>query len=569
MATMPARIPASAFASPRRRKPSLKAYNSVPPLKPWASMDFEPDAYIPPRVNQQNLSISHLREALNKLDTTMAGLMIKRRELETQLEQAVRSQSPVLRIPSELLSSIFIMGVLGMGDENPVMVPTLMLVCKYWAEVALNTPVLWAKISVSPHDSLEKARRRLERSKSCPLDVTVNFGARLESVSRVTEQVVHAMDLLRPALWRTKSLHISVPGRPQAHAALLHCKENAPTLENLTIHVHQSIQDEHYSAPPLPLFNGHTPRLRSCSFTSFNFGWDLRLLARLRVLKLGGYYNGNTPSTTTLMNILRQCPDLEELVLRNLSNVDASACPSRDTIEPPPVAKSLVLPRLTKLTFYYAGIALTRQILGQITFPSLESLELSYLEDIAPVIHLLYGQAMTKLPLRHLRIESCLFNEMKLANSLSIVPSITNLELVDVEDISSYFLKVLTVSHPCLLPRLESLSLEGCTSFDWDSLRSFVESRLPAHAHTYARQHSNSVPVLSSASAAAAAHARSQTHHRHHSNGNPALGPKRLRAIDVARCSQISKEMLQWLRMYVSDVKCESAKGVWGEHVMS
>lgn len=58
----------------------------------------------------------------------MASLMSQRHELESHLEQAVRSQSPVLRLPSELFSKIFVMGVLGMGDENPVMVATLMLV---------------------------------------------------------------------------------------------------------------------------------------------------------------------------------------------------------------------------------------------------------------------------------------------------------------------------------------------------------------------------------------------------------------------------------------------------------
>lgn len=58
----------------------------------------------------------------------MASLMSQRHELESHLEQAVRLQSPVLRLPSELLSSIFVMGILGIGDENPVMVSTLMLV---------------------------------------------------------------------------------------------------------------------------------------------------------------------------------------------------------------------------------------------------------------------------------------------------------------------------------------------------------------------------------------------------------------------------------------------------------
>lgn len=78
--------------------------------------------------NMQNVSITHLREAITSLDKKMASLMRQRQELESHLEQAVRLQSPVSRVPSELLSSIFIMGVLGIGDENPVMVSTLMLV---------------------------------------------------------------------------------------------------------------------------------------------------------------------------------------------------------------------------------------------------------------------------------------------------------------------------------------------------------------------------------------------------------------------------------------------------------
>ena len=296
---------------------------------------------------------------------------------------------------------------------------------------------------MSPHDSLEKARRKLERSKSCPVDITVNFGPRLEYAGSITGLIIHAMDLIRPALWRTKSFHLSVPNRPQAHAALLRCKEDAPLLETLSIQIFHSMQDDHYSTPALPLFNGHTPRLQSCSFTSFNFGWDHRLVSRLRVLKLGGYFNAFTPSAITLIEILRQCPDLEEFALRNLSSVDSEACDPR-FMEPDsrPPYKSVHLRKLTKVSFYYAGITLARQIMSQITFPNLEALEMSYLENVTPILHLLYTQALTRLPLRHLRIETCLFNELKFVNLLRRLPSLITLELVDVEDLSSNLLKV-------------------------------------------------------------------------------------------------------------------------------
>jgi hypothetical protein len=81
----------------------------------------------------------------------MACLMSQRLILESRLETAVRLQSPVLRLPSELLSLIFIIGVLGdleeesyesADDGNAIMLPTLMLV---W-QVAKTAELLHADV---------------------------------------------------------------------------------------------------------------------------------------------------------------------------------------------------------------------------------------------------------------------------------------------------------------------------------------------------------------------------------------------------------------------------------------
>jgi hypothetical protein len=386
------------------------------------------------------ISIPCLREALNSLDLTMASLMSQREELESHLEQAVRLKSPVQRLPDELLSLIFVIGVLGGDDKDSVMVSTLMLVCRYWADVALNTPVLWSTISVSSNDSLEKARRKLARSKSVPLDITINFGPRVEHSSGMSENVVQAMDLIRPALWRTKSFRLSVPDRSQAHLALLRCQEDAPLLEFLSIRIFHSIQEDRYSSHPLTLFNGCTPQLRSCSFTSFNFGWDTKLVSRLCVLKLGGYFNGFAPSVNILIDILRQCLELEELALRNMSDVESDVRSASE--EDVYVQKVVQLPRLVKASFYYAGAMRTRLLLGQISFPALETLEFCYLDDLTPVLQHLRIQSLTSLPLRFLRIESSSFNGVKFVKLLGDLPSLATLELVDVEDASSDLLKV-------------------------------------------------------------------------------------------------------------------------------
>lgn len=138
MSSYPARIPASVFANPNCQTPSFtKTKTFTPPRPTYTSPSPYPlksriynnatdDVYVPR--SSAFMSIAYLREAITTIDTKMSALVKERTDLETKLEQAVRLQSPVLRLPSELLSRIFSIGVLEMGDENPIMVPTLMLV---------------------------------------------------------------------------------------------------------------------------------------------------------------------------------------------------------------------------------------------------------------------------------------------------------------------------------------------------------------------------------------------------------------------------------------------------------
>ncbi|KAH9941051.1 hypothetical protein B0H21DRAFT_697141 [Amylocystis lapponica] len=548
-----------------------------------------------------NLSIPHLREALHSLESKMASLLTERDLLESRLEQAVRMQSPIQRLPNELLASIFVIGVLDREEEDSLMLSTLMLVCRYWREVAVNTPMLWSRIVTGTNRSLERARMKLERSKSVPLHVCVDFSREGEHGTIRTESIMHALDLLRPAIWRWQTFHLTVPNRPQAHAALTRCKEPAPLLEVLSVRILHSMQEDHYSNPPLPLFDRHTPRLRSCSFTSFHFNWDLGLVSQLRVLKLGGYWNGFSPSIDVILGILRACPLLEELALRNMSDVDPESCA---LLEADPVEhdgfpdkflrvndmRTIQLPRLVKASFYYSGILRTRTILSLLSLPALERIELCFLDNVSSLIEHLRRQSLTSLPLHHLRIESSFFNELKLVRLLLRLPALVSLELVDVEDVSPNLLKGLStppVSHTWVCPKLTSLSLEGCTTLDWEALRSFVESRLPAQSRAFPRQlipHNAVVtstasaslrPSSSSRSSASefAAHASILSHIPTTTPSNPTLmslgWPQRLHSIDLTRCHQITKEMVQWLRMYVEDVKYETAQGVWGEHTLA
>jgi len=101
---------------------------------------------------------------------------------------------------------------------------------------------------------------------------------------------------------------------------------------------------------------------------------------------------------------------------------------------------------------------------------------------------------------------------------------------------------------------------------EWDALRTFVEARLPPNPNGFTRYYTSTTTMTTSASAAAAAQARAKAHYTSHSG---VLPPQRLRSIDVTRCTQISWEMIQWLKMYVAEVRSDTAKGVWGENILS
>ena len=105
-----------------------------------------------------------------------------------------------------------------------------------------------------------------------------------------------------------------------------------------------------------------------------------------------------------------------------------------------------------------------------------------------------------------------------------------------------------------MAPRLEVLSLEGCSaaSVDWNRLSRIVESRIPSetmHRHHNARSY---------ASVSAAMRERGEF------LGGDLGPPRRIRSLDLSRCGQFSRAQLQWLRMYVVEVRSDAERTAWG-----
>jgi hypothetical protein len=146
-----------------------------------------------------------------------------------------------------------------------------------------------------------------------------------------------------------------------------------------------------------------------------------------------------------ILDILRASPQLEELSLRHLSDIDSEKCEHEPHLDKRFPSHMIQLPRLTKMTLHYAGIQRARTILSQLAFPALEMVAFCYMDNVTSLLNHLKRQSLTSLPLRHLRIEQSFFGELELVGLLTRTSSLTTLELVDVEDASSSLIKV----RPC------------------------------------------------------------------------------------------------------------------------
>src|ERR1700749_3023322 len=111
--------------------------------------------------------------------------------------------------------------------------------------------------------------------------------------------------------------------------------------------------------------------------TAFHYEWEQHLWQGLKVLKLDGYWNSHAPTGLQLRAILESCPSLEELYLRNMTDLD----PECDELATP---KARPLPMLTlhclrTISFYYSGGLRAAILLGSLSFPSLKNLEIAVL----------------------------------------------------------------------------------------------------------------------------------------------------------------------------------------------
>jgi hypothetical protein len=247
-----------------------------------------------------------------------------------------RSPHPAYRIahphfvhilPFEILALIFVLGT----EEDPNLPITVSHVCRQWREIALQTPSLWRRISLSPHE--HRWREQIHRSRACSLDVELKpWRTTREGIRRSQDLNAYSvqwyMYLVLPFIhrWRSLDLLFTDHSPYMWRAALAGCGTPAPALEELSLVYRFNDNSQEFL-----LFAESAPNLRRLTVDGIRLAWSPRLFGNLTFLDYThhGFTSGHQ-AVHDVISILSTSNRLQELRILFPRGRYASLPPRRD-----------------------------------------------------------------------------------------------------------------------------------------------------------------------------------------------------------------------------------------------
>jgi len=359
--------------------------------------------------------------------------------------------SPVRRISSEILSTIFWNVALGYDGDVPTTPPyTLGYVCRSWRFLVLSIPKLLSTLPPLPLTKSNSLKTFLRKVPSySPLSFTIT-----EPISTWDHPVIKVL-CEQSNRWRDVSLTIKSSAlRPMAMARLMPHKFSS--LRSLHIYL------------PDPRAN------HACSLTSFEEAPQLKeveidclspIFIRLPWLQLTKYRERGVNAIGVTF-VLRDKSPIEHLEYINVM------IPSQRFIAE--LIPSASLPHLKHcdIRIYHDYPV---RILGRLTMPALESIRVrdhgnTLVDDIVGLI----TRSACGLRLTSLSFHTKAINSGELVSLLKLIPMLVELECNDIPFLDLYHLRVSPERNP-LVPRLLKLTLHNPTSIT--DIVEMVESR--------------------------------------------------------------------------------------------
>lgn len=264
-------------------------------------------------------------------------------------------------LPNETLGAIFDEGRTS-GTRGSWLI-SVSHVSRRWRDVAVYSPFLWNNIYYGPHqrsrNALMYTRACLERSRNCPLDVTLQFEdgepGQFDAVPRLIVQMI----LPHVNRWRTLDVHM------HHHRSLAYLLDQLPIQATILKHVRVVLEnkdDQNYSRE---VFKPGAPMLASIELRGISFASCKFPLAQLTSLVL-------TRSTRTLSPSEFRRVLTSPTSLRDLSLSGDLVSAGRDAWDP------ISLPSLTSLTLSPGSETSFTHLCTALIMPALESLTMQH-----------------------------------------------------------------------------------------------------------------------------------------------------------------------------------------------
>jgi len=186
----------------------------------------------------------------------------------------------IQRLPVEIISLIFVIGA-----EQDIFFPvTVSHVCSTWRQIALHTPALWRRITLSPEEDMW--RERIYRARACTLDIQLlPYQTTPSGVRRPQDlnpyNVYWYMQVALPHIRQWRSLDICFAEySPHLSKAALHgCTVPAPSLKELSLVYRRNDDTKEFL-----LFAAYSPRLRRLTVDGIRLVWMPSLFGNLTFL---------------------------------------------------------------------------------------------------------------------------------------------------------------------------------------------------------------------------------------------------------------------------------------------
>lgn len=257
--------------------------------------------------------------------------------------------SPISSLPDELLGSIFELfrtePIRGKDEGHKAWWTSIMLVCRLWRDVLLNTPLLWTGILFHRIDLVELM---LQRSKTAPISIYHDFSLNYMRSAGHEEAV---RDVLEHHIHHAREVDLSAPTLTFFDITKI-LRKPAPELTDLRLICVGGFGSGYKECSiTRDLLAESAPRLRSISLRGICIPLDSALISpKLCHLSLNDILRQQSFPAEQLVHLLRDLPLLETLRIQ-YSHEGAHSFTEKQIEAYPLPEEPIVLSKLSTLTF--------------------------------------------------------------------------------------------------------------------------------------------------------------------------------------------------------------------------